>query len=78
MPIKRHPSKPTKKQKPNQLNSYLKYSGLAIQMTITIGLMAFIGYKLDIYFALKFPVFLLVLVFSSLFGSIYLLYKSLQ
>ena len=32
MPIKRHPSKQTKKQKPNQLKSYLKYSGLAMQM----------------------------------------------
>lgn len=78
MPIKPRPSKPIKKKKRNQLNSYLKYSGLAMQMTITIGLMAFVGYKLDIYFALKFPAFLLVLVFTALFASIYLLYKSLQ
>lgn len=34
---------PNDKQTP----SYIKYSGLAFQMLATIGLMTFIGYKID-------------------------------
>jgi len=47
-------------------------------MVIGIGLMTFIGYKLDIYFSFNFPVFLLFFVLSSLTGFIYHLYKVMQ
>lgn len=64
------------KSKPS--NRYLRYSGLAIQMVVTIGLMAFIGYKIDAWLQFKFPLFLLLLTFISFGGLMYRLYKSLQ
>lgn len=36
-----------KKQRKKSANIYLKYSGLAFQLAATIGVGAFIGYKLD-------------------------------
>lgn len=71
----RGPSAP-KKQKP--YNSYLKYSGLGLQLFATIGLAAWAGLKLDQYLGLKFPAFLLGFVFIAFGGSMYLLYKGLN
>lgn len=65
-----------KKLKP--FNNYLKYSGLAIQMLVTIGVMGFLGYKIDGWLELKFPVFLLLFIISALTGIIYRLIKSLD
>ncbi|WP_027126216.1 AtpZ/AtpI family protein [Gelidibacter mesophilus] len=36
-------------KKDNQFNSYAKYSGIAIQMFVIIGIGSFIGVKLDDY-----------------------------
>jgi hypothetical protein len=69
------PSDP-KKQKP--FNSYLRYSSLAMQLFATIGLAAWAGYKADSYFELKFPVFLLTLVFGAFGGMMYKLYQSVN
>ena len=63
---------------PKPFNSYLKYSGLAVQMLVTIGLMAFLGYKLDQWLDIIFPVFLLLFVFASLGLIIYRLIKSVE
>lgn len=57
-----------------QTNVYLYYTGLGFQMIATIGLFAFIGYKLDISKG-KDPgiytaIFSLVGVFISLIGTI--------
>jgi hypothetical protein len=68
------PSDP-KKQKP--FNSYLKYSSLAMQMVVTIGVAAWVGYKADQYLELKFPVFLLTLSFAAFGGIMYKLYRSI-
>jgi hypothetical protein len=68
------PSDP-KKQKP--FNSYLKYSSLAMQMVVTIGVAAWAGYKADQYLELKFPVFLLTLSFAAFGGIMYKLYRSI-
>lgn len=65
-----------KKQKP--FNNYLRYSSLAMQMAITIGLAAWAGYKADTYFELKFPAFLLTLVFAAFGGTMYKLYQSIN
>jgi hypothetical protein len=43
-----------------------------------MGLAAWIGQKLDKYFELKFPAFLLLLVFAAFVGSMYILYRSLN
>lgn len=66
------------KDKKDTSNTFLKYSGLGLQLLISIGLAAWIGLKLDLYFELKFPAFLLLLVFVAFAGSMYLLYRSLN
>jgi ATP synthase protein I len=65
-----------KKQKPS--DTYLRYSGLGVQLMLTIGLAAWGGYKLDKYLGLKFPAFLLTFVFVAFGGSMYLLYRVLN
>ena len=69
------PSDP-KKLKP--YNNYLKYSGLAIQLVLVIGLGGWLGYKLDLYFQLKFPAFLLSLGLGAFVGAMIQLYRSLN
>ena len=64
------------KQRP--LNSYLKFSGLAIQMMVTIGVMVYAGYRLDLWLGIKFPAFLLTFTLMSLIGSIYWLYRAVK
>lgn len=59
-------------------NSFLKYSGLGLQMLVTIGVGAWLGYKLDQYLELKFPVFLLTFVFVLFGGVMYQLYRTLN
>lgn len=66
------------KPKSKTSNTYIKYSGLAIQMAVTIGLMGWIGFKIDRWLQLKFPIFLLVLVSLGFVGSLYVLIKSLN
>lgn len=65
-------------KKPKPFNNYLRYSGLGLQLLLTIGVGAWLGYWLDDFFDLKFPVFLLLLTFSSLGGSLYQLYRQLM
>ncbi len=65
-------------QKQESRNSYLKFSGLAIQMVITIGLMTYLGFKIDGWLELKFPIFLIVLSMGSLFGYIYILIRTVN
>lgn len=66
------------KKKLNRYNSYLKYSGLGLQLFITIGIAGWLGYKLDNYLSWKFPVFMLVFVMVSFGGMIYRIYRSLN
>lgn len=68
---------PSKKKKiKKQYNTYLKYSGLAIQMLVTIGVAGFIGYWLDQQIGWKFPLLLMVFILAALFGIIYGIIKS--
>jgi Na+/glutamate symporter len=59
-------------------NSFLKFSGLGLQMLVTIGVGAWLGHKLDQYLELKFPVFLLTFVFVLFGGVMYQLYRMLN
>ena len=63
---------------PKPSNSYLTYSGLALQLFGGIGLSAWAGYYLDRYLGLAFPVFLLSFVMISFVGLLYLVYKRLN
>ncbi|CAN5147605.1 hypothetical protein BH23BAC1_BH23BAC1_01790 [soil metagenome] len=60
-----------------QINDYLKYTGLAFQMLAVIGLSVWAGLKLDQRFMGGKPIFLIILTFLGIFGSIYTLYRSL-
>lgn len=69
---------PLQEQKPKPSNSYLKYSSLALQLLVTIGLFAWLGYKLDGWLNLTYPIFLIVFVFVAFAGMMYQLYKSID
>lgn len=60
----------------NPWNDYIKYSGVAFQMVAVIGLCVWGGIKLDQKFDTN-PLFILVLTFLGIFGSLYTLYRSL-
>jgi len=64
------------KKKPT--NSYLKYSGLAFQLLAAIGIFGWLGYKLDQYWSLKFPAFMLLLGMSAFGVMMYQVYKSIN
>jgi F0F1-type ATP synthase assembly protein I len=70
------PSQPNKKL--SQYNGYLKYSGLAVQLLASIGIFGWIGYKIDQWLGLKYPVFMLVLGFLGFGGMMYSVYRSLN
>ena len=55
----------------SRLQSYLKYSGLAFQMIIVLGLAAFAGIKLDAYVGNKNPWFTILFMLLGVVGSIY-------
>lgn len=63
--------------KKNQLNDYVRFSSVGLQMAATILIFSFIGYKLDHWLHLKFPAFTIGFVFLSAFGSFYYLIKQL-
>ncbi|RLD59097.1 MAG: ATPase F0F1 [Bacteroidetes bacterium] len=67
-----------KNQKKNNLNSYVKYSNIAIQMLVIILLGVFGGFKLDQWLELQFPVFTVVLSLLSVVMAIYLVTKDLM
>ncbi len=68
--------KSTGKQKP--LNNFARFSGFGIQIVATLCLAAWGGLKLDKYFELKVPVFLIVLLLSALGGTLYLFIKQVS
>jgi F0F1-type ATP synthase assembly protein I len=69
---------PSPHKKLSPYNSYLKYSGLAIQLLVIIAVSGWIGYKLDQWLNFKFPVFMLILGFLGFGGMMYQLYRSIN
>jgi Putative F0F1-ATPase subunit Ca2+/Mg2+ transporter len=67
-----------KEYKKKPVNNFLKFSGLGLQMMVSIGIGAWLGMKLDQYLELKFPVFLLTFVFVIFGGLMFQLYRSLN
>ncbi len=72
MEQQKKPSLPKK-----QLNSYAKYSGMAIQMAAIIVGGVLGGIELDKWLKLKFPIFTLVLTLLSVFLAIYYFIKDI-
>jgi F0F1-type ATP synthase assembly protein I len=58
-----------------QPNSFLKYSGLALQMIGTLLLFTWLGRKTDSYFKTKTPWFTISAMLIGLFGIMYKLIK---
>lgn len=54
-----------------KLQSYLKYSGLAFQMLVVLGLAAYGGMRLDAYIGNKNPWFTIFFMVLGVVGSIY-------
>jgi hypothetical protein len=67
---------PSPNPKSKQYNTYIKYSGLAIQLFAAIALFGWLGYKLDQWLELKFPAFMITLGFLAFAGMMYQVYRS--
>ena len=65
-----------KKLKP--YNSYLKYSSLALQLLIVIGVFGWLGYKLDQYLGMKFPAFMLLFGIGAFGWMMFQVYRSIN
>ena len=62
---------PTGPKEPRPSNAYLAYGGFALQLLGAMGLAGWVGHRLDVYFALGFPVFLLSFVLAVFAGMLY-------
>jgi len=69
------PNDPSDKRTSKQVNTFLKYTSLGLQLVLTLALAGALGYFIDSRIGWKFPVFLLVFIMAALAGSIYLLIK---
>lgn len=69
------PPTPTGQKPP--YNSFLKYSGFAFQLLGGIGIAGWLGYRLDGYLALNFPVFMLLFIVLALAGMLYQMSRKL-
>ena len=67
---------PNKKLKTS--NSYLKYSSLGLQLLAAIGIFGWLGYELDQFLKIKFPVFTLLFGFAAFGGMMYQVYRSIN
>jgi len=69
---------PSGQNKPKPYNTYLKYSGLAIQLVITIGVAGWLGHLLDNYLSLRFPLFIVLFTIAAFAGTLYQVYRSIN
>lgn len=65
-------------RKPPRSNHYLRYSGLALQLLLTIGICGWVGYLIDERVGNKYPVYMLLLGFLGFFGMMYKIYRSVN
>lgn len=72
------PERSTPSRKSSRYNNYLRYSGLAIQLLVTLAVCGWLGYKADQYFGNKYPLFMLLLGFLGFGGSMYQIYRSVN
>lgn len=57
------------KQQKKQHNQFLKFSNLALQMGVMIGLGSYVGLKIDEHFALQ-KTFTICLSLTAIFGAL--------
>jgi len=63
---------------PSQSNQYLKYSGMALQLFVLLGVGAWIGQKLDAKFMTKDPYFTIAFILIFMTAFFYKLVKDLN
>ncbi|QJD95626.1 AtpZ/AtpI family protein [Mucilaginibacter robiniae] len=59
-------------------NDYIKYTGIAFQMIFIIGVLTFVGYKIDAYTHHDTPWVTAVLALVGVFASLYLVIQSVK
>lgn len=64
--------------KKKSLNNYIKYSGMGFQMLATIGVFAFIGYKIDEKRHTSEPIFTAILSLVGVVASMYQIIRGLK
>jgi F0F1-type ATP synthase assembly protein I len=64
--------------KKKEINNFAKYSSISFQMLATIGVFAFIGYKLDAYKHTKTPIFTAIFSLIGVVISLYQVIKQLN
>ena len=64
--------------KKKEVNNFAKYSSISFQMLATIGVFAFIGYKLDEYKQTKTPIFTAIFSLIGVVISLYQVVKQLN
>lgn len=62
----------------NGLRKWAVFSGIAVQMGVTIGLGAFVGVKLDENYPNEYSTFTVIFSLLGVFISLYALIKQLQ
>jgi uncharacterized membrane protein len=65
-------------RKPPSSNSYLKYSGMAIQLLVLLGIAAWLGQKIDKKLSTSSPYFTILLILLFMAGFFYSLVKDLN
>tara|TARA_B100001173_G_scaffold279078_1_gene261605 strand:+ start:568 stop:795 length:228 start_codon:yes stop_codon:yes gene_type:complete len=63
------------KKRKNQLNSYVKYSSLTVQMAVIISAGAFSGDYLDKTLKTEYSIYTLILSLSSIFFALYYMFR---
>ena len=70
------PPTPSGQKPPSK--SYLRFGGFAFQLLGGLGIAGWLGHQLDLYFAFKFPIFLLLFMLLVLSGMLYQINKKLN
>lgn len=60
---------------PEQPNTFLKFTNIAVQMAVVIGLSAWAGQKLDEHYQNKTPIFTIILSLTGIAAALYLVLK---
>lgn len=68
---------PEKDDPRRQVNNFAKYTGMAFQMLVTIGLFTFIGYKIDENQPQNKSIYTAMLGFLGVIVSLYMVIRSL-
>lgn len=67
-----------KKKEEKQPNDFLKYTGMATQMAVTILIGVFGGIKVDEYLELQTPIFTLIFSLLAVAAAMYMVIKDIN